>query len=226
MVTSDLWVQGCRNYVSSPLGKLVYVSVCTWGRIGCISWCTSPPESQRIVTDWENNDNAGAMRSASQRSATLSSSLRLTQIVVTAKADSGPIFPTPNGQSTTPQADIWATYLCQLSLWNCRWTSLQRKLRSLMTLTECCPHQLARQKVNHFSLRFAFCRVCSVPDIYRNIYIYSWFIILCPTSCMSFSTNKQKKADKKGRKADERRSQPRKDVKDRMRSRKILEGSL
>lgn len=31
MVTSDLRVQGCRNYVSSPLGKLVYVSLCAHG---------------------------------------------------------------------------------------------------------------------------------------------------------------------------------------------------
>lgn len=68
--------------------------------------------------------------------------------------------------------------------------------------------------------------ICIYIYILTHTYI-NLFIITGLSSCVSFSPNKQeRKADKKGRKADERRSRPRKDVKDRMRSRLTVEGSL
>ncbi len=135
MVTFDLSVQGCCNYVSSPLGKCLCVCACTCavtGGIGRTSWCIVSLNPS-VVTDWENNDNAGAMRSASRRTATLSlsPSLWLTQIAVTAKADSGPALPTPMDRAWPPGLHVSHTLLspCScplgLSLWNCHWTPLR-----------------------------------------------------------------------------------------------------
>lgn len=121
MVTFDLSVQGCRNYVSSPLGKCVFVCVCVrtcavTGGIGRISWC-GVSLSPSVVTDWENNDNAGAMRSASRRTTTLSlsPSLGLTQIAITAKADSGPTRPTPMDRAWPPGLHVGHTLLSPCS---------------------------------------------------------------------------------------------------------------
>lgn len=60
VITLDLWIQGFHSYSSSPL--FIRVHVLSQGK--CIS-CFWDPLRLSVVTDWENDDNSGAMRSTS-----------------------------------------------------------------------------------------------------------------------------------------------------------------
>lgn len=74
-------------------------------------WCRmyflvhSLPGSQ-LVADWENNDNAGAMRSRSERTTTLFFSIWLTQIAPNGQSRFWSNCCTPNGQSMAPRPDL------------------------------------------------------------------------------------------------------------------------